>query len=440
MKGVFKKIIIKVIEWQARVVIGRYKPYIIAITGNVGKTSAKEAVFFVISSKHHARKSQKSFNSEIGVPLTILGCPTGWRDPIVWMSNIIKGFKVILFSRNYPKYLVLEVGADRPGDIKRICEWLRPDTGIVTAIGETPVHIEFFPSRDDLISEKTELIKAVPKEGVAILNADDLDVNNMRSHFHGKPIFYGFSGKADVRASHYAHIYGDRGEVKGFSFKVDHNGSSVPYSFEGFLGRQHVYAILAGISAGISQGMNMVEIQRSLNEYSAQPGRVRILKGKNGSTLIDDSYNASPASVRAVLDEIGELKTGGRKIAFLGDMMDLGKFTDSEHTVAGKRAFEVCDLVFSVGSRAEVITKMNEGKENETTHFHDSFDAIENLPIEPSEGDLILVKGSQAARMERIVESLLDVPEKANDLLVRQDAHWKRSDRSIIKKKKEKSI
>ncbi len=432
MKEILKKIVIQIIELQARFVIRRYKPQIIAITGNVGKTSAKEAIFFVVSSKYHTRKSQKSFNSEIGVPLTVLGCPTGWSNPFVWIRNIFKGFAVMLYSKNYPGHLVLEVGADRPGDIKRICGWLYPDTGVVTAIGETPVHIEFFSSKDELVTEKSELIKAIPSYGTAILNIDDEEVASMRSHFGGKPIFYGFSERADVKASHYNRVYGVSGEVKGFSFKVDHNGSSVPFSFDGFLGRQHVYAILAGVSVGVSEGMNMVAIQESLERYEALPGRFRILKGKNGSVIIDDSYNASPASVKVALDELSEIKNKGRKVAILGDMMDLGKHTHEEHRKVGRQALDVCDQVFSVGARARTIKDEFGVKNNKVQHFSDSFEASRSLPLEPEEGDIILVKGSQAARMERIVESLLDEPETASNLLVRQEEHWKRSDEAVI--------
>ncbi|MFP4022842.1 MAG: UDP-N-acetylmuramoyl-tripeptide--D-alanyl-D-alanine ligase [Candidatus Paceibacterota bacterium] len=422
MKYLFKKIVIAIIELQAKLVLKKHKPYVVAITGSVGKTSSKEAVYLVVSSKHHSRKSQKSFNSEIGVPLTILGCPTGWSNPFIWLKNIFKGFMVILFTRKYPKYLVLEVGADRPGDIKRICSWLFPNTGIVTAIGETPVHVEFFPSRDELISEKSELIKALPSDGKAILNADDPDVTNMRALVEGRPIFYGFSEEAEIKASHYNYVYDKKGNVTGFSFKVNYNGSSVPFMFEGFLGRQHVYAILAGISAGISVGMNMVEIQESLKDYSAQPGRVRLLKGQNNSVLIDDSYNASPASVEAALNELEKINSKGRKIAILGDMLDLGKYTYEEHKKVGEKAFEVCDLVISVGARGRTITEEYASKGK---HFSDSAKASREFPLELAEGDLVLIKGSQGSRMERITEVLLENKEEAKDKLVRQEEHWK---------------
>ena len=426
MKQIFKKIVINTIEWQAHLIIKKFKPYIIAITGSVGKTSAKEAVYFVVSSKYHTRKSQKSFNSEIGVPLTILGCPTGWSNPFVWLRNIFKGFAVLLFTKNYPKYLVLEVGADSPGDIKRICSWLSPNTGIVTAIGETPVHIENFPSRNELVAEKSELVKAVSSTGKVILNADDESTVEMRSLFEGKPLFYGLSNEAEVSASHYRHDYNEKQEITGFSFRVNYNGSSVPFTFNGFLGRQHVYAVLAGVSVGVSQGINMVAIQESLGRYQAEPGRVKIIEGKNNSVILDDSYNASPVSVDAVLDELNELDVKGRKIAVLGDMMELGRFSKEEHRKIGKKALNICDYVFSVGVRGRIITEESDDKDK-VKHYSNSFKIADDFPLELKSGDVVLVKGSQAVRMEIVTKSLMKEPKRAKDLLVRQESHWEKS-------------
>ena len=428
MKKILKDNIIRIIEWQARIVLKRYKPYIIAITGNVGKTSAKEAIYYVISSRYHTRKSQKSFNSEIGVPLTVLGCPTGWSNPFIWARNILKGFFVIIFTRRYPEYLVLEVGADRPGDIKRICNWLYPDTGVVTALGGTPVHIEYFSSKEELVAEKSELVKSLPSSGKAVLNIDEENVASMRSFVEGRPIFYGFSERADIRATHYAHTYDDGGKVDGFTFKIDHNGNSIPFYFKGFLGRQHVYAVLAGVAVGVSQGINMVAIKESLEKYTAQPGRVRILKGKKGSTIIDDSYNSSPAAVKAVLEELEEVNTKGRKIAILGDMMDLGNYTHEEHRKVATHALRVCDHIISVGPRSRVITEeVSEKKMNTVKTFSSSIEVVNKFPLEIEENDVILVKGSQATRMEKITEFLLEEPDSAKDVLVRQEEHWKKT-------------
>ena len=127
MKSTFKKIIGLIIEWQAKLIIRKYKPKIVAVTGSVGKTSTKDAIFSVMSQFFYTRKSEKSFNSDIGIPLTIMGCPNGWYDPILWLKNILEGFYLIFFKAPYPQWLVLEVGADRPNDIKNVTKWLKPD-------------------------------------------------------------------------------------------------------------------------------------------------------------------------------------------------------------------------------------------------------------------------------------------------------------------------
>ena len=345
----------------------------------------------------------------------------------MWFYNIIIGFLVIFSFKKYPEYLVLEIGADRPGDIKRICSWLSPNTGVVTALGEVPVHVEFFPSIDELFAEKSELIRSLPDSGKAILNADDNNVAGMRILVKNRPLFYGFSQRAEVRASNYRHTYDDRNRVSGFVFKIDNNGNSVPFSFRGFLGRQHVYAVLAGVSVGLSEKINMVVIKESLNEYVAQPGRVKILRGKNGSTLLDDSYNASPIAVKSVLSELDEINTEGRKIAVLGDMMALGKYTHDEHRKVSEQAFSVCDVVISVGVRARIITEGVEEEKKESYHFSNSIECADKFPIELREDDVVLIKGSQAVRMEHVTKKLLDESEDAFKMLVRQDDYWKRN-------------
>ena len=173
MKTIAKKIITIIIEWQARAVLARYKPKIIAITGNIGKTSAKDAVYAVLSQFNYVRKSEKSFNSEIGIPLTILGFPNAWASPAGWIKNIVNGFLMIIRTERYPEWLILEIGADRPGDIARVAKWLKADIVIFTRFGEIPVHVEFFKTPDDLFAEKSLLLDALKPDGTLILNMDD---------------------------------------------------------------------------------------------------------------------------------------------------------------------------------------------------------------------------------------------------------------------------
>jgi len=201
MKNILKKTIAFVLKFESKLVLAKYCPKIIAITGSVGKTSTKDAVYAVLSRVAHVRKSEKSYNSEIGLPLTILGLPNGWNNPMVWFKNVLKGLSLIIFSHKYPKWLVLEVGVGKEGDMKKTASWLTSDVVIITAIGETPAHIEFFPSRKHLIEEKSQLIKTLKKNGLLILNADDEDVLQMKIHGKYHTINYGFREGSDVLGS-----------------------------------------------------------------------------------------------------------------------------------------------------------------------------------------------------------------------------------------------
>src|SRR5258708_612279 len=159
MKDILKRIISYILRIESQMVLWKYKPKVVSITGSVGKTSTKDAVYAVISKISYVRKSEKSYNSEIGLPLTILGIPNGWNNPVIWLENILRGFWLFIWPHKYPEWLVLEVGVGKPGDMKRTASWLKSDVVIITAIGENPVHIEFFESRKHLMEEKSSLIK-----------------------------------------------------------------------------------------------------------------------------------------------------------------------------------------------------------------------------------------------------------------------------------------
>src|SRR3990167_8094810 len=186
MKTTFKKIITYLLRIESRLVLWKYKPKVIAITGSVGKTSTKDAVYAVLSKISHVRKSEKSFNSQIGLPLTILGCPNGWNNPLTWIKNIFRGLWLFLYPHKYPKWLVLEVGIGKPEDMQNVAAWLKTDAVIITAVGETPVHIEFFSSRKHLIDEKSELIKTLKPDGLLVLNRDDEAVIDMKTKTKNK--------------------------------------------------------------------------------------------------------------------------------------------------------------------------------------------------------------------------------------------------------------
>jgi len=427
MKTTFKKIISYILKIESRFVLWKYKPKVIAITGSVGKTSTKDAVYGIISKISYVRKSEKSYNSEIGLPLTILGCPNGWNNPYVWLKNILKGLWLFIWPHKYPEWLVLEVGVGKPGDMRQTASWFKTDAVIITAIGETPVHIEFFNSRDHLVKEKSGLIKTLKKDGLLILNADDKTVLELKTKSKNRTLTYGFNEDADVRGSEESIFYSDSGLPQGIIFRVDEGGNSLPVIIEGVFGKNHLYASLAALAFFYGLKFNILEAINALKNYDVQPGRMRLLSGINNSLIIDDSYNSSPFACESALKTLGEIKSVGRKIAVLGDMLELGKYTEESHKNIGKIAEKNAEILIVVGPRAKTIEEgavlagMNE---KNIFEFNNSRETGEFLKTFVKNGDLVLVKGSQGMRMERAVEAVLKDKENKEKLLVRQDKEW----------------
>ncbi|MBU1557558.1 UDP-N-acetylmuramoyl-tripeptide--D-alanyl-D-alanine ligase [Patescibacteria group bacterium] len=423
MKKIFKKIIVSILTLEARLVLKKYKPKIVAVTGSVGKTTAKDSIYTVLSASFFVRKSEKSFNSEIGVPLSVLGCQNGGNNPAIWFKDIFEGLLLILFKNHYPKWLVLEVGADHPGDIVNIARWLKPDIAVITRFAEIPAHVEFFSSPKDIIKEKKQLAKYLKKDGFLILNYDDEDVLSMKNEFNKKTVTYGLNEGADVMGSNTGVLY-ENNKASGVTFKANHKGSCVPVNTKGILGITHIYPALAAIAVGSTQGLNVVEMSQSLSgEHKAQPGRMRLIDGIKDSLIIDDSYNSSPLAVQTALETLSEIETNGRKIAVLGDMMELGKYTVDSHKKIGELSAGICDILVTVGVRSKDTAKGALGKKmtkKNVIEFEDSKKAGEYLKKIIEKGDVILVKGSRwAMRMEKTVEEIMAEPERADKLLVR---------------------
>jgi len=425
-----------VLRAESRLVLRKYKPKIIAITGSVGKTSTKDAIFAVLSKAVHVRKSDKSYNSEIGLPITVLGLKNGWNNWGIWLKNFLKGLGLILLPNKYPKWLVLEVGISHPGDMKKTASWLKTDMVVITAIGETPAHIEFFQSRKQLIEEKSKLIKTLKQDGFLILNADDHDVLELKHKTKNLVYTYGFSKDADVIGSEENILYENssnaeeenrKGYPKGVIFRVDEGGDSLPVAIEGVFGRNHIYASLAALAVASKLKLNMLNAVDALKNYEVQPGRMRIILGINGSLIIDDSYNSSPFACEAALGTLGEVQYGERKIAVLADMFELGKHTIESHKHIGGVVKKRADVLVVVGPRAEMIKEgaLEAGmKPDNIFEFSNSRETGEFLKGFVKEKDLILVKGAQNMRMERAVEAILLDKENKSNLLVRQEEEW----------------
>lgn len=428
MKSILKNIIVTILTWEAKVVLRKYDPKIIAVTGSVGKTSTKDAIFTVIAQGHYARKSEKSFNSEVGVPLAILGLPTAWSSPLAWLENILEGFAIAVFPHKYPEWLVLEVGADRPGDIKKLA-WLKPHVVVFTHFPDVPVHVEYFESPEQVIAEKRELKKALRANGTLVLNADDPRMHDEQVGEGQHIIRFGYAEQATVQA-HDMHVVYEEGVPAGMGAVVHFQDRAHSVVVRGVLGQHQLYPLLAALGVAVAEGIDFTKAVTALEAHIAPPGRMRILHGRNNSCIIDDTYNASPAAVRAGLQSLSLLNCPGKKIVVLGDMLELGEHSGTEHRATGEIVAQQADLFVAVGVRmlaAAESARAVEGRRVariETTR--DAFEAATLLRDVVHEGDLIYVKGSQGTRMERVVADLLRDPNSAEALLVRQDEEWKK--------------
>jgi len=418
-----RKLLQKLLKTFSQSVLKKYKPIIIGVTGSVGKTSTKEAIYHVLKThfgEKEVRRNWRNYNNEIGVPLTILGLETGGRSLLRWFFNFIKIFWMIIFKVKYPEFLVLEMGADRPGDIKYLTDFVKLKVGVITALGDIPVHVEYFDNPQQVAKEKKNLVSSLPSDGVAVLNYDDADVRTMAEGIEAKIMTFGLKDRADVRATNYDLKVLQNGNVSELNFKLEFSGSSVPAKLINVLGVQHLYSALAASAVGITFNMNLIEIVEALKEFQSLPGRMHLIKGIKNTLIVDDSYNAALLSVEAALESL-KIFEDRRKIVVLGDMLEIGEYAPEAHKRIGEKAAQIADLIFTVGPRAKFIAE-EAIKENfdssKIFQFIVSDDAAQKVQEIIKEGDIILIKGSRAMKMEKITKEIMAEPEKAGELLV----------------------
>ncbi len=425
MKDLLKPFIVKALIWEAKLILARHKPFIIGVTGNLGKTSTKDAIYAVMKNNFHTRRSEKSLNSEFGVPLTILGEKSGWNNPLRWLVILLRGASVP-FQKEYPTHLVLEIGADRPGDIEAITSWVKPDITIVTQFGEVPVHIEFFKDRDAVIQEKSYLVRALKETGLFIYNKDDHDAQTLLSVTNAQKMGIGIHEEADVRANN-VRLYGT--PIEGTEAEITIGEEKHMLVLPQVVGKSPVYSALPAIAVATHLGISLPVACAALHDEPKPKGRMRVLQGMNGSVIIDDSYNSSPKAAEHGLKTLAGIETSGRKIAVLGDMMELGTHTHDEHYKLGKLAAKSCHKLFTVGIRSRVTAEgaLDEKMPDDSIMQCDSsIEAGKELVGLIGQGDVIYIKGSQSMRMERAIEMILAKTHNPKAVLVRQENEWLR--------------
>ncbi len=419
----------KVLRWLlkklAQWTIWRYRPGVIGITGSVGKTSTKLAIKAVLEKERRIRASSGNLNNDLGLPLVVLGdwSPSDLklvsrdqpqhtarvRKFLFWIKVVvISVFRIVFASRSrYPEILILEYGADRPGDLRYLLDIVRPNISIITAVGEIPVHVEFFAGPEDVAREKARLIECLPVAGFAVLNYDDETVMELKDRTRAHLATFGFAKGAGVQVTRFENR-SEGGRPVGVSFKLEYGGSFVPVRIDGVFGKSQAYAAAAAASVGLIFGLNLVKISEALRDYKPAGSRMQLLPGVKYTYVIDDAYNASPLSTHAALDVLRSLPAK-RKIAVLGDMLEIGKYALEAHERVGRLAAGFVDILVTVGPRAKFIAEAaRESGLRKNNIF--SFDAADEArkPVQDliRKGDLVLVKGSHAIELNRVVEEI----------------------------------
>jgi UDP-N-acetylmuramoyl-tripeptide--D-alanyl-D-alanine ligase len=354
----------------------------VAVTGTNGKTTTKDMIAEVLSSKFRVLKSIKSYNNLVGVPLT-------------------------LFQLNSDtQVLVLELGMSSPGEIGMLTKTAQPNIGVITNIG--PAHLESMESLEKIAQAKFELLDNMPSPHTSVLNADDEFLAKRIKGIKGKYISFAIKTQADFKASELS--TSDEGFI---DFKV--NGR-VSMNLK-LLGEHNVYNALAAFAVGSLLGVDELNIKESLERYT--PSELRMELVQIGSVkIINDSYNANPVSMANALKTLKQMKSEGKKIAVLGDMLELGEKTFEYHFGLGKTVAESeIDLLLTVGKHSSTIGQgaQEHGMNPEKIFAFDNNEKVSAFLLENLKaGDLVLIKGSRKMKLEEVALSLKSLLERQN--------------------------
>lgn len=415
----------------------KFRPAVVAVTGSVGKSSTKEAIFAVLSGFKKTRRNFGNFNGELGLPLTILGDWTAnelrviardvttpptvgqksWffvKVVLVAMARLYLPKFFVRYLGGYPEILVLEYAADKPGDIKYLVEIAKPNIGVLTAVGDIPVHVEFYDSPEAVLREKARVIEALAVSGLAVLNGDEDRVFACEQKTRATMLSFGFSDRCDVQVRDFENkLEMINGILRptGIIFKLGYDNAFIPIRISGTLGKTQAYAAAAATCVGLAFNLNLVQIAEALTYYQVPAQRMRFLAGIHHSTLIDDSYNASPIAMRSAIETVASIKAK-RKVAVIGDMRELGEWSRKAHQEIGELAGKTFDVIVAIGPESKVYIDMaakHRFSKKNLIHVAKIEEILPQLRDVIKEGDLVLIKASHSIGLAKAVVALQEI-------------------------------
>ncbi|MSU76071.1 UDP-N-acetylmuramoyl-tripeptide--D-alanyl-D-alanine ligase [Patescibacteria group bacterium] len=413
MKSFLRRILVWKLTLLSRLVLWRRKPNIVAITGSVGKTTTKALTSRMLSERYRVRSSEGNFNTEIGVPLTIIGAKQPKRAGD-WWNITVEAIGLLFNGEDYPELLVLELAADKPDDLKHLTSYIHPDIAIVTNVRN--VHLEFYDSVERIAEEKSWVVKRLKPGGVAVLNHDDRRTKQMHTLAPDQTLYYGFDEASNVFVTgikQSAH-----GQTATLHYRDQTGGKTETYPVKTpLLGRHQLYAIMAAFAAARVGEVDPKQALESIATVQAPPGRLRVLRGKNKLTILDDTYNASPQAVLAALETLYHFK--GPHRAILGDMKELGQDSVKGHRDVGEVAGKFLDELVVVGEESNHIAEAAKTAGMKPDKIHFAGNAIEAATLinQDKKGGTVLVKASHTIGLEQSVKALLADPQDAKYLV-----------------------
>ena len=434
MKVVIRRFILSILWRAVRIRVAHDNPYVIAVTGSVGKTSTKEAIATLLErTGKPVVKTQANMATDTGIPLSLLGFADRAKTRGRWVSVLKRALIANFPTFSERPYYVLELSSDTPGDLAFLAKHFPIHIAVFTTGG--PVHLELYKSEQAVVDEIATLLQFVQPDGLLITNADDSALRGITSSVRTQT--YGITSKTrvDLRGSIAKRTREgllcaiEWGQPKKSLDSVPSRRSENLTFTAAIWGEHQMYPLLAAALVGLHEGMKGDVLKQGLEAYQLPAGRGRIISGHRSVTVIDDTANSSPEAVDAGVAMLKPYAGKRRTVAILGTMNELGEFSENAHRAIAANAAGKVDYLVALGQFAPVMQqaaqKAGMHKESIISYLKPE-QLMSQLSQVVQKDDVVYLKASQnGMRLERIVKQLMQHPESAAELLVRQGNEWK---------------